>query len=257
MPLVFVAESVRRIRAERRGPAQRSVRGIEIHEVPAFGPHGGLVKRGLAYFHGAIRQDARDAPQSSDVDDARGRIPSGRHVELAGLVEAKQAVVAGAVQVNHHRGKVHGITVRASASRAPLPARRVEPSVADFVVVIAPAAGMLAREDREPLDDRLERIAHAEVRANQVAVLIRQCCRLTGETSLIEEIEENGAASQKRLEVAAEGLRIKTSELWEELPFASGPLEKRTGILIEPAHREDCIVALNLIAEFGWCESIL
>src|SRR5262249_6529659 len=74
--------------------------------------------------------------------------------------------------------------------------------------------------------DIVRQVADTLVTANQVGVRIDQDDVASREPSRPMQIEEDGAASEERLDVPAEFTRIETADLGKELALAASPLQQ-------------------------------
>jgi len=118
---------------------------------------------------------------------------------------------------------------RRALDRAALGEARLAVPGADGVVVVGfeDVAGVLA----EPLDQSGQGLAVLDdaIAVHQLGIGVVED-RAVGEPILVAEMEEERAAAQERLDVAAKRLGQQRLELGQELALATCPLQERRGV---------------------------
>ncbi len=226
--LIGVAEPLRRVGAEVRRGRQRRVRRIEIDEIARGGMVHDRLERSQGQPHASGGQRRRDLPEQLGIGDARFQVTTRRHVEAARLIDAEQPVVPGAIQVDQHRGEVRTVPVERPARLPPGLAARVEVLIADAPVVIGAAGRVAAGQPLELGNHGVHRIAHPQVAADQIGVLVGEHRGAPGEIAAADEIEEDGAAAEERLVIRGEAWRVEATQLRQQLPLAARPLQEGT-----------------------------
>ena len=108
-------------------------------------------------------------------------------------------------------------------------ARRVEAAVAHVVIAVCAPRVVLAGEIVERGDHVLGVVPHRQVAADQIRIEIEQLDALSRRGGPVRaEIEEDGAAAEKRLDVAIERRGVVMTKGRQQLTLAAGPFQKRT-----------------------------
>ena len=237
LALILSVESIRRVGRKVRRCTQGSVRRIEIDEV-AFPRrfHDGLEPE-VFYLHGECRQCGGHPPEVLLVADPGVLVPAAGDVEKPTRVQAEKTVVAGAVEVDEHPGELGRVRLRPRVTTVRDGcARRVEDLVPDAIVVFLRRRGIARLEFPEMSDHRVRLVAQAEAATDQVGVDVGEPDPAVLQRAALGEVEEDGAAPEKRLVVRPELAGVELAKRGKELPLAAGPLQERTSapIIADP-----------------------
>ena len=208
---------------------ERRVRRIEIHQV-------------------AGRSDARDPVERVDTDmderpaqrpgrgtkpvflaDLRVCVTPRRNIEVAASVQPEQAVVARAIQVDEHGREVRRIRLLHAGSRE-LAASRIEDPITNPVVRGGAAPAVRRRQGTEFANDTLDVPGNRRVAADQISIRVSQAARPAVELPGIDEVEEDGSASQEWLVVGMKNAGDETAQLGEKLTFPACPLQEGSNL---------------------------
>ena len=227
LPLVFSAESIRRIGRELRSGAQWRVRRIEIDEIALLGRVHHCTEGRMFDARGQFGELRRYQSEVVLVADLRILVLPAGYVEQSTRVQAKEAVVSGAVQVDEHgrqeRGVFFGLRTVCIHDRL---TQRIE-FVPDGIIVVARRSMVVRLELSQSLNDLFPIVAQLQPAADQVGVDVREPDPAGLQRARLGEVKEHGAASEEGLMVGIEVRGVEFPKRRQKLPLAACPLQER------------------------------
>jgi hypothetical protein len=157
--------------------------------------------------------------------DLRVCVTPRRNIEVAASVQPEEAVVARTIQVDEHGREVRRIGLLHAGSRE-VASSRIEDLVTNPVVGGRGAPAVRRRQGTQFANDTLDVPGNRRVAADQIAIRVSEAARPAVEPAAMDEVEEDGCASQEWLMVGTKNAGDETAQLPEKLPFPACPLEE-------------------------------